>query len=96
MVGLRPVNDGGGQCARLRDQCQRARFDQGAYCTGIQPLPGALNAAAVGANHPHAVLAGNVVQAFSLLGTNAVGDDQRRLAIDAASQFKGCGNFVVR
>ena len=91
----RPVEHGGGERARLRDQRQRAGRRQRPQRAGVELEARALQAQAVGPQQVDAVAARRLVQLVALRRRQAAAQHQRGAAADAADDLH-CRRAVLR
>jgi hypothetical protein len=91
-----PVEDGGGERARLRHQRQRAGGGQRAQRAGVELELRPLEAQAVGAQQVHAVAARDQVQFGAQRSRQAAGQHQRGAAADAADDLERRGDLLGR
>nr|GEU28543.1 hypothetical protein [Tanacetum cinerariifolium] len=91
-----PVEDGGRQRARLRDQRQAAGPRQGTGHAGVQVQARALVAEAVGAEQVNLVAFGDAHQRGGQRRIDTGRQDQRRAALDAAGHLQRKRQLVVR
>ena len=91
-----PVENGGGERARLRDQRQAAGTGQRAGHAGVQVQARALVAEAVGTEQVDLVALGDGDQRRGQRWIDAGRQDQRRAALDAAGHLERKRQLVVR
>jgi hypothetical protein len=93
-VLARPIEHRRRQRAGLRHQRERAGLGQRAGRAGIERQRRALKAERVRTEEVNAVAARDLSQLRSLLGSDAVGDDERGAAADAADDLQCRGDLL--